>query len=129
MGNMKAAPKTVDEYISSFPPEVGAKLERLRKEILKAAPDATQKIGYGMAAFAKDGPLAYFAAFERHIGFYPLPSGIEAFEERLRPYKRAKGSVQFPLSEEPPYDLVRDMVRFRLEENARKAAAKKKPKA
>jgi uncharacterized protein YdhG (YjbR/CyaY superfamily) len=124
MDKKVAAPATVDEYIRAFPPKVRAKLERLRKVIKEVAPEATEGMGYGMPAFTHKGPLAYFAAFEKHIGFYPLPSSIEEFEERLKPYKHAKGSVQFPLDQEPPYDLVRDMVRFRLEENERKAAGK-----
>jgi uncharacterized protein YdhG (YjbR/CyaY superfamily) len=122
------APKTIDEYISRCAPKVRSKLERLRKEILSVAPDVKEGISYGMAAFSFKGPLAYFAAFEKHIGFYPLPSSIDAFADRLAPYKHAKGSVQFPIEEEPPYDLVRDIVQFRVEENERKAAAKNKPR-
>jgi uncharacterized protein YdhG (YjbR/CyaY superfamily) len=120
-----AGPDSVDEYISGFPPKVRAKLERLRTIIKEVAPEAKEGMGYGMPAFSYKGPLAYFAAFERHIGFYPLPSSIDEFKERLEPYKHAKGSVQFPIGEDPPYDLVRDMVRFRLEENERKDAVKK----
>jgi uncharacterized protein YdhG (YjbR/CyaY superfamily) len=124
MEKKAAGPSTVDEYIRACAPEVRARLERLRTIIKDVAPEAEEGMGYGMPAFTHKGPLAYFAAFERHIGFYPLPSSIEEFEERLKPYKHAKGSVQFPLDQEPPYDLVRDMVRFRLEENERKAAEK-----
>ena len=120
----KAPDRSVDEYIASRPPELRAKLERLREAILTAAPGAEQRISYGMPGFFQDGPVAYFAAFERHIGFYPLPGALESFAERLAPYKKAKGSVQFPIDEEPPYDLVREMVAFRLAENLEKAKAK-----
>ena len=129
MEKKAASPRTIDEYIRAYPPQVRTKLERLRKIIKEVAPEATEGMGYGMPAFSHKGPLAYFAAFDRHIGFYPLPSSIEEFEERLRPYKHAKGSVQFPLDQEPPYDLIRDMVRFRFEENERKAAEKTEGKA
>ena len=122
----KATAGSVDEYIASRPPEIRAKLERLREAILAAAPEAEQRISYGMPGFFQDGPLAYFAVFERHIGFYPLPSAMETFAERLAPYKKAKGSVQFPIGEDPPYGLVRDMVAFRLKENREKAASKAK---
>jgi uncharacterized protein YdhG (YjbR/CyaY superfamily) len=119
------APKSIDEYISRCPPEVRAKLERLRKEIRAAAPGSEERISYKMPAFALGGILVYFAAHERHIGFYPTGSGIEAFQARLSAYKFSKGAVQFPIDEEPPYDLIREIVRFRVEENGRKAAGKK----
>jgi uncharacterized protein YdhG (YjbR/CyaY superfamily) len=118
-------PTTIDGYIAAFPPEVRAKLERIRAAIREAAPNAQERIAYRMPAFSQDGDLAFFAAFKAHIGFYPLPAAMEAFRERLAPYKTAKGSVQFPLDEEPPYELIKDMVRFRLAENAAKAAARR----
>lgn len=118
-------PTTIDEYIAGFPPEVRAKLERIRAAIREAAPEAKERIAYRMPAFSQDGDLAFFAAFKAHIGFYPLPAAMEAFSERLAHYKTAKGSVQFPLDEEPPCELIKDMVRFRLAENAAKAAAKR----
>lgn len=117
-------PATIDEYISSFPPAIRAKLEGIRAAIREAAPAARERIAYRMPAFSQDGDLAFFAAFKTHIGFYPLPAAMEAFRERLAPYKTAKGSVQFPLDDEPPYELIKDMVRFRLAENAAKAAAR-----
>lgn len=121
------APKTIDEYISRCSPEVGAKLERMRKVILKAAPGAEEKISYGMPAFSLNGPLVYFAAFERHIGLYALPGAMVAFKDRLSSYKSAKGSVQFPIDEEPPYELLGEIVRFRVEENSRKVSGKHAP--
>jgi uncharacterized protein YdhG (YjbR/CyaY superfamily) len=121
------APKTVEEYIDRYPPKLRSVLKRLRKEIKAAAPGAEERIGYGMPAYYLNGPLAYFAAFKRHIGFYPTPSGISVFEDRLKAYKQGKGSVQFPIDEEPPYDLIKEMVRYRVEENAKKTAGKKRP--
>ena len=117
-------PATVDEYIAQFSPEVRRKLEALRAAIREAAPEAVEKIGYRMPAYSQDGDLVYFAAFKGHIGFYPLPEALGDFEARLAPYARGKGTVQFPLDEEPPLDLVKDIVRYRLEANARKAAEK-----
>jgi len=128
MEKEKDQPTTIDEYIAAFPPGVRAKLEKIRAAIHEAAPEAKERMAYRMPAFSQDGDLAFFAAFKAHIGFYPLPAAMEAFRERLAPYKTAKGSVQFPLDEEPPYELIKDMVRFRLAENAAKAAAKKTAK-
>jgi uncharacterized protein YdhG (YjbR/CyaY superfamily) len=120
------APKTVDEYISAFPPEVRTRLEKLRKLIKKTVPGVEERISYRMPAYYLGGYLVFFAAYPRHIGFYALPGAMAAFKERLGPYKKAKGSVQFPIDEEPPYDLIRDMLVFRVKENEERAAAKKK---
>ena len=111
---------TIDDYIDSFPAEVQAKLCELRETIRKAAPDAVEKISYRMPTFYYNGNLVHFAAYERHIGFYPTPSAITQFATELKRYKSAKGSVQFPLSEPLPLKLITRMVKFRLEENARK---------
>jgi uncharacterized protein YdhG (YjbR/CyaY superfamily) len=119
-------PQNIDEYISGFPAPVQEKLISLRETIRKTAPDAIEKIGYGMAAFTLNGPLVYFAAFEKHIGFYPVPSGIEAFKKELSIYKQGKGSVQFPLDKPLPLMLIAEIVRFRIEENRTKAELKKK---
>jgi uncharacterized protein YdhG (YjbR/CyaY superfamily) len=109
--------KDIDEYIRSFPPAIQKILEQLRTIIHKNAPDAEEAISYGMPTFKFNGNLVHFAAFEHHIGFYPTPSGLEAFEKELAPYKHAKGSVQFPLDEPIPYDLVKRIVQFRVREN------------
>jgi uncharacterized protein YdhG (YjbR/CyaY superfamily) len=119
------APETVDEYIARFPTKVRARLSRMRKEIKAAAPEAEERIGYGMPGYYLNGPLVYFAAFERHIGFYALPGAQVVFKEQLKQYKSGKGSVQFPLDEEPPYGLIGEIVRFRVKENEAKAAMKK----
>jgi uncharacterized protein YdhG (YjbR/CyaY superfamily) len=116
--------KNIDEYIKTFPPEIQKILEKMRKIILKAAPEATESISYQMPAFKINGFLVFFAAFEKHIGFYPTPSGIKKFKKELSPYKYAKGSVQFPLDKPIPFDLVKKIVVFRLEENMKKKSQK-----
>ena len=121
-------PQNIDEYISGFPVEIQEKLISMRETIKKAAPEAVENIAYQMPAFTLNGPLVYFAAFEKHIGFYPVPSGIEAFKEELSVYKQGKGSVQFPLDKPLPLKLVSEIVRFRVEENRIKAELKKKKK-
>ena len=110
--------KTIDEYIRTFPQEVQTILEKMRKTIREAAPGAVETISYQMPTFKLNGRgLVYFAAFKNHIGFYPIPSGVEAFEKELSPYKQGKGSVQFPIDQPVPYDLVRRIVTFRVNEN------------
>ena len=103
--------KTVDEYIKTFTPDVQLILEKIRKIVRKASPDAVESISYGMPAYKLNKkPLVYFAAWEKHIGFYATPSGNAAFKKELSAYKGAKGSVQFPLNEPIPYDLIERMV-------------------
>lgn len=120
----KPAPTTIDDYIAQFPPDIQAILQRIRQTIHQAAPEATEKISYQMPTFYLHGNLVHFAAFTRHIGFYPTPTGIEEFAQDLAPYKGAKGSVQFPLDQPIPYDLMRRITLFRVKENMAKAAAK-----
>ncbi len=110
--------KTIDEYIKTFPEDVQGILEKMRQTIKKAAPEAVEAISYQIPTFKLNGKnLVHFAAFKNHIGFYPTSSGIEAFKEELSLYKGAKGSVQFPIKEPIPYDLVKKMVIFRVKEN------------
>jgi len=119
---------TIDAYIALFPEEVQEKLHQLRAVIRAAAPEAVEKISYRMPTFYLKGNLVHFAAFARHIGFYPVPSGIEAFKTELAAYKQGKGSVQFPLDEPLPLDLVRRIVEYRVSENLAAAAAKARGK-
>jgi len=106
--------RTIDEYIKTFPKDVQSILEKMRQTIRKAAPEAVEAISYQMPTFKLNGKnLVYFAAFKNHIGFYPIPSGIEAFKKELSPYKQGKGSVQFPIDKPIPYDLVKKIVIFR----------------
>ena len=109
--------KTIDEYINTFPPDVQGLLKKLRQTIAKAAPKAKESISYQVPTFTLQGNLVHFAGFKNHIGFYPAPSGIEAFKDELSRYKGAKGSVQFPLNEPLPLSLVIKIVKFRVKEN------------
>ncbi len=128
MKTVNAAPKTIDEYIAGFPPDVQEILEKIRLTIRKAAPDAEEAISYQMPTFKLKGNLVHFAAFKSHIGFYPVPTGIEKFKKELARYEQGKGSVQFPLDQPIPYDLISRIVKFRVKENLAKAAAKGKKK-
>jgi uncharacterized protein YdhG (YjbR/CyaY superfamily) len=119
------APKTIDEYIAACPPDVREILQKIRMTIHKAAPQATEKISYQMPTFFLNGNLVHFAAFKEHIGFYPIPTGVEAFKQELSVYKQGKGSVQFPLDQPIPYDLITRIVKFRVEENMKKVRAKR----
>jgi uncharacterized protein YdhG (YjbR/CyaY superfamily) len=122
------APKTIDEYIAGFPPDVQEILEKVRMAIRKAAPEAEETINYQMPTFTLHGNLVHFAAYQHHIGFYPTPTGIEEFKNELSSYKGAKGSVQFPFDRPIPYDLIGRIVEFRVKENLQKAEAKRKKK-
>ncbi|KQO14743.1 iron chaperone [Paenibacillus sp. Leaf72] len=116
--------ETIDEYIAGFPQEIQELLQAMRKVIKEAAPEATEKISYQMPTFELHGNLVHFAAFKKHIGFYPAPRGIAAFKEELSVYKGAKGSVQFPLDKPLPYELISRIVAFRVAENTKKAQEK-----
>lgn len=117
---------TIDEYIAGFPPDIQKILEQVRATVKKSAPKAEETISYGMPAFKQNGHLVYFAAFKSHIGFYPIPSGMEQFKAELAGYKTGKGSVQFPLDQPMPLTLISKIVKFRVEENEKKSATKKK---
>jgi uncharacterized protein YdhG (YjbR/CyaY superfamily) len=112
--------KTVDEYIRSFPPETQVILEKMRQVIRRAAPEAVEGISYRMPAYKQNGVLVYFAAFKKHIGFFPTAAGIEAFKTELSAYTTSKGTVQFPLNKPVPYDLVEKIVEFKVQQNLAK---------
>ncbi|OMD41801.1 iron chaperone [Paenibacillus odorifer] len=118
--------ESIDDYISKFPPEIQEILSTIRKVIKEAAPDAKEKISYQMPTFELHGNLVHFAAFKNHIGFYPTPNGIDAFKEELSVYKGAKGSIQFPLNQPMPYELISKIVKFRVAEDIKKAEDKRK---
>lgn len=120
MTSHKTNVRNIDEYIAGFPPEVQEILKKLRTIIREAAPDSTETINYQIPTFQLNGNVVHFAAFKNHIGFYPDPSGIEKFKELLADYKSAGGSVQFPFNREIPYDLIRQIVEFRVQENLQK---------
>lgn len=124
--NKSDFPKTIDEYIAQCNPEVQEILRDIRSVIREAAPEAKEKISYGMPAFAWHGILVYFAAFKNHIGFFPTADGVEAFRQELTPYKTSKGTIQFPMKNPIPYELIKRIVRYRVAENAEHAKIKEK---
>ena len=123
---MNTLNNTIDEYISGFPDDIQTLLQQIRVTIREAAPEAEEAIKYAMPTFILNGNLVHFAAFKNHIGFYPVPSGIEAFKKELSVYKGAKGSVQFPLDQPIPLELITKIVKFRVSENMKKGKLKKK---
>jgi uncharacterized protein YdhG (YjbR/CyaY superfamily) len=111
------AAASVDEYLAAMPGATRAKLEAIRRTIREAAPEATEKIGYGIPTFVFHGNLVHFAGYEGHIGFYPGASGVRQFADELAGHETSKGTIRFPLDEPPPLDLVRRIVEFRVREN------------
>jgi uncharacterized protein YdhG (YjbR/CyaY superfamily) len=118
--------KSIDEYINTFPEDVQRILNELRQTIKEAAPEAEETINYQIPTFTLHGNLVHFAALKNHIGFYPTPSGMEAFKKELSAYKGAKGSVQFPIDQPLPLPLIRRIVEYRVKENLERKAKKKK---
>ncbi len=107
----------MEQYISSFPAEIQDVLRKIRRVVLENANEAEERFSYGLPAYYLRGkPLVYFGAFAKHIGFYATPNGHEKFKAELSAYKQGKGSVQFPLNAEIPYQLIEQMVKFRLAE-------------
>jgi uncharacterized protein YdhG (YjbR/CyaY superfamily) len=117
MEEKKANLTTIDEYIAQFPEDLQAILSQLRAVIRAAAPGAVEKISYEMPGFALNGNLVWFAAWKKHISFYPRTAAMEAAIEELAAYKGTKGSVHFPLNQPMPYELIARMVKLRVEEN------------
>lgn len=117
-------PETIDEYISCYPEKVQILLHKIRAVIQNAAPEATEAIKYQLPTFVLNGNLVHFGAFKNHIGFYPAPSGISVFRKELSIYKSGKGSIQFPIDQELPFDLISQIVKFRAKENLEKANSK-----
>lgn len=116
---MNKATQTVDDYIATFSEQAQERLHLIRQLIKDNAPEATESIGYGLAAYKMNKkPLVYFGGFTAHTGFYATPVGHEQFKDKLSGYKQGKGSVQFPHSQPLPVDLIVEMVKFRLTETA-----------
>ncbi|EMO60256.1 PF08818 domain protein [Leptospira borgpetersenii serovar Pomona str. 200901868] len=111
--------KSVDDYISRFPEDIRKILEELRSVIRKSAPKAEEKISYQIPAFVFHGNLVYFAAYKKHIGFYPTSSGIKAFQNELIGYKTSKGTIQFPIDRPLPLKLIAKIVTYRVKENTK----------
>ena len=116
--------KTIDEYIAKCPAEVQQKLKDMRATIKAAAPIATEKISYLMPTFYLEGNLVHFAALKNHVGFYPTPSGVQAFLKETSKYASTKGAIQFPLDKPLPLKLVSKIVKFRVKENLKRAEIK-----
>jgi uncharacterized protein YdhG (YjbR/CyaY superfamily) len=124
MRSLAAKPESVDEYIAEFPAPLRKKLEAIRKAIRAAAPEAEEKISFCIPMFALEGKLAHFAAYKKHIGFHPGPAAILAFRDRLSGYRTSDGTVQFPLEDPVPLDLIKEMIRFKVRVNVESATMK-----
>lgn len=123
---MKTSQHTnINGYIATFPADVRKALEEVRTTIQKAAPKAEEVISYDIPTFRLNGNLVHFAAYTKHIGFYPGAAGIEAFKKEIASYKSAKGSVQFPLDQPMPLGLITKIVKYRVKMNLEKAKTKK----
>jgi uncharacterized protein YdhG (YjbR/CyaY superfamily) len=120
-----AAPGTIDEYIAGFPPDVQDVLQQIRATIREVVPTATERISYGVPTFALHGNVVHFGGFAKHVSVYPAPRGNERFRDVLSGYRGGKGTVQFPLGQPLPIDLIREIVRFLVEQNEAAAAARK----
>ncbi len=122
----QSEPKDIDEYIAGFTEDVQEILEKIRTTIRKAAPDAEEAIKYQMPTFTLNGNLVHFAAYKKHIGFYPAPRGVEKFKEALSGYEGAKSTVRFPLDKPIPFGLISTIVKFRVKKNLERAEGKGK---
>lgn len=121
---MNTSIKTIDEYIAQFPKEVQVLLEKMRTIIHKAAPKAEEAMAYGIPTFKLNGNLVHFGGYKSHIGFYPAPSGIEAFKKELAKYEGSKGTIRFPLDKPLPATLITQVVKFRVAKNLKKEKKK-----
>jgi uncharacterized protein YdhG (YjbR/CyaY superfamily) len=123
---MRSNATTIDQYIAEFPEDIQKRLQEIRATIRKAAPEAKEGIKYAIPTFMLNGNLVHFAAYKNHIGFYPTPSGIEAFTKELAPYAAGKGTIQFPLDKPTPLALVSKVVKYRIKEMETKTKSKSK---
>jgi len=121
MKSAKPKYETIDAYIAAFPKDIQVILEKLRRVIREAAPGAEEAIAYAIPTFRLNGNLVHFAAFKDHISFFPTSTPIPAFKKELAPYKMSKGTIQFPIGRPIPFDLVKEIVKFRVRENAKKS--------
>ena len=115
---MERVPQSIDDYIVQFPPETQKILQQVRETIKQAAPQAKEVISYKMPAFKQKSILVYFAAYTKHIGFYPTGSGIEAFKQEFENFKWSKGAVQFPINQPMPLGLIARITKFRVEQDS-----------
>ncbi len=120
---MTQAPKQqINDYIAGFPEEIQDRLKQMRTLIQKTAPDAEEAMVYGVPTFKLNGNLVHYAAFKKHIGLYPTPSGIQAFKKELSNYELSEGTVRLPHDQPIPFDLIKQMVEFRVKENLEKSS-------
>jgi uncharacterized protein YdhG (YjbR/CyaY superfamily) len=126
MSTKRQAPRDIDEYIAGCPPDVRLILQKIRATVHKAAPAAEETIKYGMPTFTLQGNLVHFAAFKKHIGFFPPVKGDEAFKREASPYEAEKGTFRFPLDASIPYPLIAKIVKLRVKENRERATSKRK---
>ena len=126
MNRRMVAVRDIDEYIAGFPPEIQAKLQKIRAAIRKAAPKAEEAIKYSIPTFTLNGNLVHFAAFKNHIGFYPAPRALDEFSRELSKYERSKGAVRFPLDKPVPIGLIQRIVKYRVAMSKEAAARNKK---
>ncbi len=118
MKGPKTGYSTIDEYIATFPKNIQVILEAVREAIRESAPESEEKISYGIPTFDLNGRhLVHFAVYKNHVGFYPTSSGIRAFKKELASFKTSKGTVQFPITEPIPFDLIKEIVKYRVKEN------------
>ena len=117
------APENIDDYIERYPDNVQKILQKIRKTIQKAAPDAVEAISYHIPTFRLNGNLIHFAAYQHHIGLYPRPRGVKEFEKEMARYEGGKGTLQFPLDEPIPYELITRITKYRVQKNVEAAAA------
>ena len=117
MNNQQAAPTTIDAYIAGFPPEVQKILRKIRLTIRKAAPQAGEAIKYQIPTFTLNGNLVSFGVYKQHIGIYPVPAGTQKFQQEIAPYRSAKSTLRLPLDEPIPFDLISQLVQFRVKES------------
>jgi uncharacterized protein YdhG (YjbR/CyaY superfamily) len=126
MRKSQSEPKNIDEYIAGFPEDVQEILEEIRTTIRNAAPNAAETIKYQMPTFTLHGNLVHFAAYKKHIGFYPAPRGVEKFKEALSAYEGAKSTVRFPLDKPIPFGLISKIVKFRVKKSLERAEGERK---
>jgi uncharacterized protein YdhG (YjbR/CyaY superfamily) len=126
MPTVRATPKSIDKYIASFSPEARAILEKIRLTIRNAAPDAQETISYNIPTFTLNGALVHFAAFKKHIGFFPPVRGDARLEKAASKYAGEKGNLRFPLDQPIPYSLIERLVKLRMKQNLLKARASRK---
>lgn len=124
MKKSSISPKAIDSYIASFPPIAQKQLKQLKQLVHEIIPEATETISYGIPTFDLHGHLLHFAGYPNHIGFYPTPSGIAAFKDKLSKYKLSKGTVQFPIDKPLPVALIKQIIKFRVKENTAKTKKK-----